>query len=437
MKLADKFTLWFLAIVLLITPLSMFNTFNTIRKHIDSSEIDRLKQVNDEVAQKLNQGMDPDQYARGRPISIVRWNAALPKNLVEVRKDKPTNNKTESECRITVTSFYKLNGQNFRISSYNYVLQSSLIQKSMLQSGIIKMLIIVVTVLLTGRILSRKILSPFNQTLKQIQKFNLRKKQPLSLIETNTKEFYTLNQFLKKMTDKAIMEYGLVKEFSENASHELQTPLAVLRSKLELLTETEIKSDQASLIMEMQNAIEKLSRINHSLLLLTKLENQEFESTGLISFSKHIKDILSFYEDRILMKEIQLHTEIADDIQVKINPALADILFGNLLSNAIRHNFKGGKIDIISNSHQLKIRNTGPAPIFKTEELFHRFKKSNQCNNSIGLGLSIVKQICDMHQFPIQYTFENGMHHLVVTYNTHFSSLYAVDHHKSNSIVTS
>src|SRR5690606_20493630 len=262
-------------------------------------------------------------------------------------------------------------------------------------------------VLLTVRLVSKKILSPFNQTLKSIQKFSIKKKQPLTLNHTNTKEFQELNRFLKKMTDKAIKEYSLVKEFSENASHELQTPLAVLRSKLELLTETDIQQNQASLIADMQNAIEKLSRINHSLLLLTKLENQEFETTKDINFTKLVLELLTIYEDRIAIKELKVTQHIDPDITVRINPALADMLFDNLLSNAIRHNVKNGTIFLEINKKGILIKNTGPEPIFPTEELFQRFKKSNQCSNSVGLGLAIVKRICELNNFDVQYTYEN------------------------------
>ena len=215
----------------------------------------------------------------------------------------------------------------------------------------------------------------------------------------------------------AITEYGLVKEFSENASHELQTPLSVLRSKLELLADTNIQGDQAILIGEMQHAIEKMARINHSLLLLTKLENQEYEATENISFAAHIKSILGFYEDRIQMKVLSLTTQISDDILLKMHPALADLLFDNLLGNAIRHNVKNGIINIKANQDVFVIENAGAAPVIPTEELFERFKKSDQCGESIGLGLAIVKQICELNKFDVKYTYREGIHSLKVGFN--------------------
>lgn len=421
MKLADKFTLWFLGIILLVTPISMFTTLSNIRSRIDNSEIERLKAVNNEVAEQLRDGIAPDKYSQGRPIIILKIDNGLPQKEVQVQKQQCDGTTALNECRITVSSYYMINGTNYKVSSYNYVTQSAHILKGMLFTAILKTMIIALIVLLTVRWVSKKILSPFNLTLNSIQKFSIKKRQPLALAETNTKEFQELNQFLKKMADKAVIEYGLVKEFSENASHELQTPLAVLRSKLELLTETDIQVNQASLIADMQNAIEKLSRINHSLLLLTKLENQEFEATDEINFTNYVQELLTIYEDRIAIKELTLTKNIDEQVYVKINPTLADMLFDNLLSNAIRHNIKNGSIHLRLSKTGIIISNTGPFPVFPTEELFQRFKKSNQCSNSVGLGLSIVKRICELNNFNVTYIYEGDLHTLEVLFSEHQS----------------
>ncbi|WP_454802874.1 sensor histidine kinase [Mucilaginibacter phyllosphaerae] len=413
MKLVDKFTLCFLLIFFIVTPISIYSTHYSIKQRIDNVEIERLSKVNNEVSLQLRSGISTDKYSQGRPISINRFSGDLPKEKTLIEKQ----NYDQGDCRITVSSFYTIKGVNYKISSYNYVTQSSQILRGMLPVSLIKSLLMVVAVLIAARMLSRNILSPFNESLAQMQKFNLRKKKPLVLAQSNTKEFKELNLLLKSMTDMAITEYGLVKEFSENASHELQTPLAVLRSKLELLADTDIQGDQAILIGDMQHAIEKMARINHSLLLLTKLENQEYEATENISFAGHIKSILGFYEDRIQMKELSLNTQISDDISLKIHPALADLLFDNLLGNAIRHNIKNGIINIKANQEVFIIENTGVAPVIPTNELFERFKKSDQCGESIGLGLAIVKQICELNKFDVKYTYRDGIHSLKVGFN--------------------
>jgi signal transduction histidine kinase len=218
------------------------------------------------------------------------------------------------------------------------------------------------------------------------------------------------------MTDQAIAEYASVKEFSENASHELQTPLAVVQSKLELLTETQINETQAALMADMQRAIEKLSRINRSLTLLTKLENHEFVPSD-IKFCKIVKDQLLQYEDRIALKQITTLQQLDKNVLTHMHPALADILVSNLLSNAIRHNIEGGAIVVTLTQQELCISNTGLPPELHTEELFQRFKKSNQSADSTGLGLAIVKQICRTCNFTARYDYDAGWHHLIISFD--------------------
>jgi len=416
MKLVNKISLWFIGIVFLVTPVSMFISYNSIRKKIDSSEVMRMQEENDRVARQLRQGETPAKYTYGRPVEITTFTTPLPEKKTEsVEYRFYSRELKRNECRLTVISYYHIGNLNYRISSYNYVTKSAEILSGMLNALFWKMLLIVLAVAITARILSRKIFSPFRKTMTVIHAFNIRKKEKIRLPATSTQEFKELNRFLQKMTDKAIEEYASVKEFSENASHELQTPLAVLRSKLELLSETNINGSQAALIADMQNAIDKLSRINRSLTLLTKLENQEFDTTEKVKFCRIAKDVLAAYDDWITLKNITVTSSFDSNITLHIHTTLAEMLVTNLLSNAIRHNRESGSMSIELTARKLCITNTGEAPEIPTEELFQRFKKSNQSADSIGLGLAIVKQICEVSRFAIRYHYGNG-HHAITVY---------------------
>ncbi len=140
------------------------------------------------------------------------------------------------------------------------------------------------------------------------------------------------------MTEKAREDYQSLKEFTENASHELQTPTAIIRGKLDLLMESDIRDEQAILIAEMQNALERLSRIHSSLTLLTKLENQEYDLSASVNISSLVRTVLTSFGELIEMKSLRLQTEVRENVYVSLNPALADLLLTNLVSNAIRHN---------------------------------------------------------------------------------------------------
>lgn len=418
MKLVNKISLWFISIVLLVTPVCMYISYSSIKKRLDTAETKRMKGVNEMVALQLKNGQTPELYTQGRPITVAVLATPLPATATEVKEECTYISELKrKECRLTVNSYYHIGDKNYKISSYNFVTKSDEILAGMMNALVWKVVLIIVAVAVTGRLLSKKIFSPFRQAMDAIHHFNLKQKEKIKLPVTNTREFRELNSFLQKMTDKAMEDYASVKEFSENAAHELQTPLAVIRSKLELFSETNIDSTQAALISDMQNAIDKLSRINRSLALLTKLENQEFETSEEIKFCRITKDVLAAYDDWISLKNIKVQTRLDRNIQLQIHPTLAEMLVTNLLSNAIRHNVEAGVLTIELTSSHFSISNTGAPPEMPTHELFQRFKKGNQCAESVGLGLAIVKQICEVSRFTIDYQYQDGLHKINVYFD--------------------
>lgn len=417
MKLTNKFTLWYLGITLVIILTGGVIAYYKVKNGIDQGEIARLRDVNDKIAAQINLGNSPDKETQGRPVEIITIPNSLPLNRIQVSENKYFNSSLQrKECRLTVTSFYKINNNSYKISSYNYVTKANEILMGLLASFLWILLLLLLLVIILGRLSSKYILSPFKHTLKIIQSFDLKNNTPILLPATRTKEFRELNCFLKKMTDKAIEDYLLLKEFTENASHELQTPLAIIEGKLELLMESDIKGNQAALISEMYNEVEKMSRTNSSLILLAKLENNEYSTTQPVNISLLCHDSLAVFEELIEMKSISVETNIQKDVYASLHPALADILLRNLINNSIRHNLPEGSIKLTLTSSTLVIRNMGKPPLVPTEQLFQRFKKGNQCSNSIGIGLAIVKQICDLNQIKINYTYVEQWHQIELNF---------------------
>jgi len=415
MKLINKFTLWYLCITLAAMLVGVAIAYNKVKSGIDEAEINRLKVYNDQMARQMQRGVSPDTYMRGRPADIKLLLNEVPVKKYEVLEHSFYNTMLQhKECRLTVTSFYKINGQYYSISSYNYITKAKEILEGLMSSFIWIFVILLVLTVLSARFVSRLILAPFHHTLKKVRSFNLKDKKSLRLPTVNAAELKTLNSFLNGMTDKALDDYRSLKEFTENASHELQTPVAILRNKLELLTESYLHGKDpdtiTGLIADMQNAIDKLSRINSSLTLLARLENNEFGNKQSISFSQLTTEALQSFSELMDMKAITLDTKIAAGVSVQLHPALTDILLGNLFSNAIRHNIYGGQISVRLSKSRLVIGNTGNPPEVPTTELFKRFKKGRKNSDSIGIGLAIVKQICEVNHFKIQYDYAGGWH---------------------------
>jgi signal transduction histidine kinase len=165
-----------------------------------------------------------------------------------------------------------------------------------------------------------------------------------------------MNQTLEKTTSQARREYSLLKEFTENASHEMQTPLAIIRSKLDLLIQDEnLSEDQSKTMQSAYSAIEKLSRLNQSLLLLAKIENNQFAETTNIDLKQKIEEKLDAFHELWQNQNISVSSSLKD-ATVDLNSELTEILLNNLLSNATRHNFSNGSIRIILNEKQLKFQ---------------------------------------------------------------------------------
>ncbi len=287
-----------------------------------------------------------------------------------------------------------------------------LIEKIVLVTiGIVILLLL--TLFIANRFLLRRLWEPFYNTLQSIKQFNFSNKQISPSQETDIAEFKDLDTAVNSMQARIIKDYETLKNFADNASHEMQTPLAILNSKLDLLIqEPNLNEFQTKQLQSMYDAMNRLAKLNQSLLLLTKIENNQFANARAIQLNILIKEKLNQLEDLIIAKRIHLSTDLGGKI-VYMNDYLADILLNNLLSNSIRHNDDDGAMNILLNNEALIISNTGAVFSFDTNNIFERFKKG-ETSEGIGLGLAIVKQICDNYGFEISYFFREDLHHFKI-----------------------
>ncbi|QHT67822.1 HAMP domain-containing histidine kinase [Rhodocytophaga rosea] len=416
MKLIDRFTLWYLFISAIVLVIGGMLVFNSVQNEILAEEDRRLRDTVKLIARSLEAGTEIDDIA-GHQVAIhelAQTASLIPMHVTDTLAWFAPHQHYERELRATAS--YKFKDKHYFISASNLIAESDDLLKGVSNSLWWTFLLLLLVVGISSRLISNWVLKPFQNTLQVIQSFHLKQQHPIELMPTTTREFKTLNQFLKKMTTKALEDYRSLKEFSENASHELQTPLAIIRGKLELLMDQTIDDNQARLILEAHNAVDKLSKINKSLTLLTKLENQEFEAIHPINFSKLTEDTLQSFDELVEMKSLALEKQIEPNIHLTLNPELAIILLNNLLANAIRHNHENGSIRVILSSAGLTVQNTGNPPEMPIEQLFERFKKSNQSSDSIGLGLSIVKQICELNYFKVNYRYQDQLHTLDIVF---------------------
>jgi signal transduction histidine kinase len=268
---------------------------------------------------------------------------------------------------------------------------------------------------LANRLLLRRIWQPFYHTLEGIRAFNLSSKQLFPAEQTDIEEFRRLDEAARQMTGQISRDYEMLKNFTENASHEMQTPLAIINSKLDLLIQDpRMREEHHQPVQAMYDAISRLRQLNSSLLLLTKIENNQFAQTESVDLAPLIEQKLAQLEDPLKARQLEVHRELTG-VRVAINSYLADILLNNLLTNAIRHNKTAGHVDIRLAERSLRISNSGPAPNFDPKTIFDRFVKGSNSGGT-GLGLAIVQQICDNYHFSVGYSYTGEMHTIEVVF---------------------
>lgn len=276
--------------------------------------------------------------------------------------------------------------------------------------------ILITGFILLNRRIEAKTWKPFYQTLQSLHSFELSDEQQLDLPETDIQEFQKLNKSLNRLVKNNVDTYRQQKAFTENASHELQTPIALLKSKFDLLIQQKNIPPQISDILNSIEApLSRLSRINKNLLVLAKVENQQYNQQEKLDVKELIEASLLLFDDYISNKGLSIYYDAGESITVVTNLFLLETLINNLLSNAIRHTDHNGSIQIKSENRTICISNSGNNTLDKSK-LFKRFVTTSKTKVSSGLGLSIIKEIAIKYNWQVEYSFDNGMHTFSVSF---------------------
>ena len=313
---------------------------------------------------------------------------------------------------------------NVHTKLYNY---EAIISQSLVESdGLIQSIIVTVfsllaiyliSLVLINRFISKSIWEPFYTILSELRDFDIQRSEEIHLSKTDIDEFNSLNSALEQMTAKIKSDYQNLKEFAENASHEIQTPLAIIRSKVELLLQSDqVNELQWKNLNAINEAVTRLSRLNQSLLLLSKIENGQFKQAEPIDLSNALKKNIENLNELISAGGIKLQNDIEPEVMIYIHPYLLDILLSNLIMNAIRHNIANGFINIHLEKGELTIENSGGVLTTDPKNLFSRFKKGTSDKDSIGIGLSLVQKITESCGLELTYSYDDQIHTIKINF---------------------
>jgi signal transduction histidine kinase len=394
---------------------------------IDAIWIHEINERNRIVAAEIKRNLAEQNLDDERMESAMTlWNSLQPEAKIRkvgklkadstyniYRKNRYMVNKGYDRFQGLVTYFI-INGKYYSVTAEANVEESyETIFAITGITGVFFIILLVGFIKLNKRI-SKKLWKPFYQTLEQIKAFDLNSHKNIFVERSEIVEFEELNWSINKLIDSNVAVFRQQKEFTENASHELQTPLAIVQSKLDLLLQDPlISSGQSMIIEETNRALGRVARINKNLLLLAKIENLQFVEMQDVDVSSLIQQLLELFQD--LFREASIQYETNSACVVKGNSILVEIMLTNLLMNALRYTNANSKIFISIYERVLRISNAGSYAL-DGSKMFKRFSTASNHTPGSGLGLSIVKEICNRYGWDISYDYIKSMHVFTVKF---------------------
>ncbi|MEZ4972597.1 MAG: HAMP domain-containing sensor histidine kinase [Cyclobacteriaceae bacterium] len=370
------------------------------------------------AAPHIKSTTDIEQYSNfNREITIREINHPVRKDSLYTIHMYDSIEGEEVPFRI-LRSGLELHGKQYEVIIQESIFENEDIIEAIVLAQITLLALLLVGLAVINRNMSKKTWGPFYDMLERLKSFDIRSGEVFLTSDTSIAEFRDLHSELTSLTRRSTQAYLSQKEFTENAAHEMQTPVAVCMSKIEVLMQSkDLNEEQAALISELYDASKRLSRLNKNLLLLARIDNQQFPDTEILDVKEMLQSVLSQYRDQIEQKEVILNTKFADELKITINPTLLEILITNLLSNAVKYTPGNGMIDIAIDNGEMLFSNSGNQ-MEDDSLVFQRFKRGQTSGIGNGLGLSIAKSICDVYRYGISYSYENSKHQFKVRFVT-------------------
>ena len=312
--------------------------------------------------------------------------------------------------RLLATAFEK-NGRYYSLSIINPMVEEDDLIEELFWEVMLLYIILLASIIIIYNLVLKRLWGPFYDFLNQLKKFRIGSSKNLPVVKTKIKEFIDLQMAVNTLLEHTKETFDQQKQFIGNAAHELQTPLAVVTNKLELLAEKgNLAEDQAESIAEILNIVERLAKLNKSLLLLTKIENKQYLNNQTITLNGLVWQFIEDIEEMAEFKNIKFQVIESANLTAEMDVSLANIIVSNLIINSVFHNIPNGLVYIVISENNLLIKNTGVDIALDPDKIFTRFYKSATTQSGTGLGLSIIKAICGIYGFKIEYSFAEGYH---------------------------
>lgn len=328
-------------------------------------------------------------------------------------------NETDEDepARFLKTFFYDAEGRYFELIAAIPTFEKEDLIEAILWWIAALYLILLVTVIVITLAVFQKSIRPLYEILDWLNAYTPGKTQDKLAADTDIYEFRQLEKAVTEATDRSNEAYEKQKQFIGNASHELQTPLAVLGGRIDwMLDNDSLGEENIGELVKMKREVVHISRLNKTLLLLTKIDNGQFPDVMDVNLSSIVQSQKEMYEEIFSRKNIHCSLEMQDSpVVVRMNETLATILVTNLIKNAFMHSPEGGIVTIALDRNGLAVENSGEAPLDR-ERIFDRFYQGAKKEGSTGLGLALAKTIADKNGMQFSYSFADGRHRFRINF---------------------
>ena len=387
-----------------------------------------IDEINDETDDALENYSEQIiiRFLTGEEISSVSSNSNsqyyLSEITLEYANSKPhisyadsmvyIPQKQETEPARVLSTIFKNENEKY----YELVVLTPTIEKADLTEAILYWVIflyigLLVVILLVNVWVYYQSNRPLHKLLTWLEKYKVGGKNVPLHNDTDITEFRKLNEAAVQNMKRAEEVFEEQKQFIGNASHELQTPLAVCQNRMENLMEDEtLTENQLEELAKTCQTLEYIAKLNKSLLLLSRIENKQFVERHDVDLNIIVKKLIQDYEEVYSYMNIRAEIKETDLFNVRINEVLVNILVNNLLKNSFVHNVKNGCVQIEISSSRIIFKNTGLDFSLNPTLIFERFYQGHKKEGSTGLGLSLVKSVCNAENLQIRYCFENNFH---------------------------
>ena len=299
-------------------------------------------------------------------------------------------------------------GENYRITVRAMVIESEDILFAIVFTFVTIIFLAFIFLFYINKSRNEKLWKPFFVNLDKLKDFSLKSGKPLQLNESDIVEFDDLNREMLSLTTKVQADYRNLKQFTEDVSHEMQTPLAIMQAKIEtIINDQHINDNQFEQLSSLQSDIQRLKQLNKRLILLAKINNNQFTANEIVSINEVFDLAISNFHE---LTSVQIESKGASTINIIMDRSLASVLCNNLLSNAVKHNLENHSIIVYFEENRVQVINSGTKALNNPNHIFDRFYKESKKSDSTGLGLSILKKICDYYGFTPSYRFEKNKH---------------------------